>query len=58
MKSAAHPTHRQWFKNTGDAPDTRNINLYQPVWTRTNRYKYSPVPFMTLMLNEQPMKNT
>ena len=57
MKSAAHPTHSQWFKSTGDAPDTRNRNLYQPVWTRTNRFKDSPVPFMTQMLNDQPIKS-
>ena len=57
VKSSAHPTHSQWFKKTGDAPDTRNRNLYQPVWTRTNRFKDSPVHFMTQMLNDQPIKN-
>ena len=39
MKSAAHPTHSQWFKSTGDAPDTRNRNLYQPVWTQWVTYE-------------------
>jgi hypothetical protein len=57
VKSSAHPTHSQWFKKTGDAPDTRNRNLYQPVWTRTNRYKDSPIPFLTQMLNDQPITN-
>ena len=51
MKSASHPTHSKWFKAAGDVPDTRTKNTYQPVWTRTKRFKNSPIPYMTDALN-------
>ena len=51
LQYAAHPHHSKWFLKTQAGPDTRNQNFYQPVWTRTGRYRDSPVPYMTDLLN-------
>ena len=56
LKSASHPVHSKWFKKVDDAPDTRMKNTYQPVWTRTGRYKKSPIPYLTDALNEHNRK--
>ena len=56
VKSSAHPTHSQWLKKTGDAPDL-GIKPLPVCMTRTNRFKDSPFPFRTQMLNDQPIKS-
>ena len=56
LKSASHPIHNQWFNSKGDAPETRNQDVFQPVWTATKRYKKSPIPHMTQLLNEHYKK--
>ena len=52
LKSALDPSHSKWFKEVGNDPETKMRNFYRPVWTRTGRYKKSPIPYLTGLLNE------
>ena len=57
LKSADPPTHSKWFVEIKDCPNTRNLNAYQPIWTRTGRYKKSPIPYFTTLLNDHLREN-
>ena len=54
-KSEKHPKYQNWFvKNTQEVkPATRTEKtIYKPVSTRTDRYFYSPLPYLTRLLNQ------
>ena len=50
-KAYKHERHSQWFWSPTTRPDTRNKTECTPVWTRTSRYKKSPLPYLTDLLN-------
>ena len=52
LKCETNPNHSKWFLKSPAGPATRNQTTYQPVWTRTNRFRDSPVPYMTNLLND------
>ena len=54
-KAAKHPKHCHWFVETDpDAPDTRSIKQkYQEPLCRLNRFKTSPIPYLTSLLNKE-----
>ena len=54
-KSAKHEKYSEWFWTPDTRPDTRNQTKYTSVWTRTTRYKKSPLPYLTELLNNQNM---
>ena len=50
-KSAKHPKHQTWFE-LSDAPETRSIKpVYKVPLHRLKRYKNSPIPYLTRLLN-------
>ena len=64
-KSENHPKYQHWFKpseeNIPPAITTRSDKTttqtkYKPVPYRTDRYRDSPIPFMTNMLNNYHAK--
>ena len=51
-KSVKHPKHQTWFE-LSDAPDTRSSKpVYKVPLHRLKRYKNSPIPYLTRLLNE------
>ena len=58
-KALKNPRYQNWFEyedNTKPNPNTRfNAtkieNVFKPVDTRTDRYRDSPLPYMTEILN-------
>jgi hypothetical protein len=51
-KAAQHPRHSTWFEPQPQASNTRSVKLqYKPVYYRTERFKNSPVPYLTSLLN-------
>ena len=54
-KAAKHPKHSQWFvESDPDAPDTRSIKLkYKTPLCRLSRFKKSPIPYLTSLLNNE-----
>ena len=54
-KAANHEKYSEWFWTPDRRPDTRYQAKYTPVWTRTTRYKKSPLPYLTDLLNNQNM---
>ena len=50
-KAANHEKYSEWFWTPDRRPDTRYQAKYTPVWTRTTRYKKSPLPYLTDLLN-------
>ena len=64
-KAEINPKYQNWFEEEvatiRQVPNTRSDknaveNKYKPVPTRTERYKNSPIPFLTDILNEHYMK--
>ena len=64
-KAEIHPKYQNWFQeedmDTRQVPNTRSDKdalktKYKQVPTRTDRFKNSPIPFLTDMLNEHYMK--
>ena len=56
LKCESDPKHSKWFLKSADGPSTRNKVTYKPVWTRTDRFRDSPIPYMTNLLNEYHKK--
>ena len=54
-KTAKHPKHRHWFVETDpNDPDTRSIKQqYKAPLCRLNRFKKSPIPYLTSLLNKE-----
>ena len=50
-KAYKHERHSQWFLSPTTRPDTRNKTECTPVWIGTSRYKKSPLPYLTDLLN-------
>ena len=52
-KSLKHPKHKHWFQPSKGAPNTRSVKptLREPL-SRLARYKKSPIPYLTRLLNE------
>ena len=64
-KAEKHPKYKNWFEEEDttirQVPNTRRDKSaiktkYKPVPTRTERFKNSPIPFLTDILNEHYMK--
>ena len=53
VKASVHPKHKSWFK-MNDPVGTRSEkpNFKQPL-ARLQRYKNSPIPYLTRLLNKQ-----
>ena len=50
-KAFKHEKHTNWFWSPHSRPETRNQTECTPVWTRTSRYRKSPLPYLTQLLN-------
>ena len=50
-KASKHEKYSGWFWSPDTRPDTRNKSAYTSVWTRTSRFKKSPLPYLTELLN-------
>ena len=63
-KSQLHPKYKNWFTFNPEMPepiDTRSEKVelkFKPVKTRTDRYKNSPLPYLTKVLNESCLKKS
>ena len=61
-KSQLHPKYRNWFTFSPEGPepiDTRSEkqeHKFKQVKTRTDRYRDSPLPFLTSILNNSSLK--
>ena len=59
-KASKHPKYKTWFCTENNHPpkvNTRAKNkkgktLFKPVETRTDRFKNSPLPYLTALLNK------
>ena len=53
-KAYKHPKYQTWFRNsTGNVPNTRaEKTVLKTVQTRTNKYRDSPLPYLTSVLNK------
>ena len=53
-KSANHPKFSQWFQplSTNGTSTRSKKNIYTQIPFRTERYKMSPIPYLTRILNE------
>ena len=52
-KAADHQRHSTWFKLQTETVNTRSIRpTYIPVKFRTERFKNSPLPYLTSLLNK------
>ena len=49
-KASKHDKYSDWFWSSGANHDTRNKQNYISPWSRTSRYKNSPLPFLTELL--------
>ena len=56
LKCEANPKYNKWFE-LNQSRTTRNSLKYKQVWTRTERYRRSPVPYLTDLLNEHYKKS-
>ena len=54
LKASKHPRHGAWFKpNEVKGVDTRSIKTkYATPITRLSRFKNSPIPYLTSLLNK------
>ena len=52
IKASKHPKHQTWFKKNNDPVGTRSdkTNYMKPL-ARLQRYKDSPIPYLTKLLN-------
>ena len=54
-KAVKHPKYKNWFNLNQQTPTIhtrfQNINKFIPVKTRTERYRNSPLPYLTNILN-------
>ena len=63
-KSLKNPRYKTWFSANTTPPPTINTRheanktptMFNPVVTRTNRFKKSPIPYLTDLLNDLMMK--
>ena len=55
VKSSKHPNHKNWFKlNEKEGVDTRSIKTkYKTPLCNLERYKNSPIPYLTNLLNNK-----
>ena len=53
MKSSKHQKFKKWFKTSKNAPNTRRHKpkFVEPI-TRLTRYRKSPIPYLTGLLNQ------
>ena len=53
LRTSKNPKFEHWFSpnGTGIGTTPRGHTKYRPVWTRTDRYKRIPLPFLTDLLN-------
>jgi hypothetical protein len=53
VKASKHPKHNHWFvKNKPPGPNTRSDKSeYKPPLGRLERFKKSPIPYLTNLLN-------
>ena len=54
-KAAKHPKHSHWFeeKSYEKLPNTRSVKQkYNETICRLERFKNSPIPYLTILLNE------
>ena len=54
--SAKHPRHSYWFaqRNDQNRPNTRSVKMnYSEPICRLERFRNSPIPYLTRLLNEQ-----
>ena len=56
IKAAKNPLHAKWFQLKNRTINTRSKESYQEVRCRTERWKNSPIPIMTRMLNSKTSK--
>ena len=51
--ASKHPKHKQWFQANKNIPHTRSSKpQYKEPLSRLTRYKNSPIPYLTRLLNE------
>ena len=56
-KAEKHPKHRHWFKLNDNDVNTRQTKLkYKEVFAKHDRFKKSPLAFLTDMLNDNYIK--
>ena len=55
IRSAKHPKHQEWFVSSDpSAPDTRSAKVqYKKPLCRLTRFKNSPIPYLTNLLNNK-----
>ena len=55
QKASKHPKHKNWFcPNTETGPNTRSDKTtYKTPLSRLSRFKKSPIPYLTDLLNTQ-----
>ena len=52
-RSANHSKHKHWFALNKNIKNTRRKNpVYTPTLYRLERYRHSPIPYLTSLLNE------
>ena len=52
-RSANHPKHKHWFALNENIKNTRRKRpVYKPPLYRLERYRHSPIPYLTSLLNE------
>ena len=53
-KSLKHPKHKSWFVVNNRGADTRSMKPdLKPPLCRLNRFKTSPIPYLTSLLNKK-----
>ena len=59
LKAARHPKHQHWFQPSNpNAPNTRSHKLeYKQPLVRLSRFKKSPIPYLTSLLNNKVRKD-
>ena len=50
-KASNSEKYSGWFWSPDARPDTRSKPNFSSVWTRTTRFKKSPLPYLTELLN-------
>ena len=50
-KASKSEKYSGWFWSPEARPDTRSKPNYSSVWTRTTKFKKSPLPYLTELLN-------
>ena len=57
-KAVKNPSYSNWFQLNNATPpkintrQTKKLTKYVPVQTRTERFKHSPIPYFTEILNQ------